>query len=96
LFATVEYKNLSKYEFTEKQLTPTESFTRVQWAMWIAMMIPWLRNGRHLNNLQKLSDSLNPDQIFYALKSNSLQPVLEIISGQGCGFQANNMPEMEK
>ena len=49
-----------------------------------------------VSNIHQLHDSLNPDQIFFALKSNSLTPVLETISKQGCGFEANNVSELEK
>ena len=49
-----------------------------------------------LSNINRLYGSLNPDQIFFALKSNSLTPVLETISRHGGGFEANNISEFEK
>ena len=49
-----------------------------------------------VSNIHQLHDSLNPDQICFALKSNSLAPVLETISKHGCGFEANNVSELEK
>jgi len=49
-----------------------------------------------VSNIHQLHYSLNPDQIFFALKSNSLAPVLETISWHGCGFEANNISELEK
>jgi len=49
-----------------------------------------------VSNINHLNASLNPAQIFFALKSNSLIPVLETISRHGCGFEANNVPELEK
>jgi len=49
-----------------------------------------------VSNIHQLYDSINPDQIFFALKSNSLPPVLETISRHGCGFEANNVSELEK
>jgi ornithine decarboxylase len=49
-----------------------------------------------LVNIKQLNDSLNPDQIFFALKSNSLTPILETISEHGCGFETNNIFEFEK
>jgi len=49
-----------------------------------------------LCNINRLRDSINPDQISFALKSNSLSPVLEAISRHGCGFEANNLTEYEK
>ena len=49
-----------------------------------------------LVNINRLYDSLNPDQIFFALKSNSLPPILKTISEHGCGFEANNIFEFEK
>jgi len=47
-------------------------------------------------NIHRLKGSLNPNKIFFALKSNSLTPVLKTISIHGCGFEANNVPELEK
>ncbi len=49
-----------------------------------------------VSNIHQLYKFLNPDQIFFALKSNSLKPILESISKNGCGFEANNVPELEK
>jgi len=49
-----------------------------------------------VSNIHKLYDSISPDQIFFALKSNCLPPVLETISRHRCGFEANNACEMEK
>jgi len=49
-----------------------------------------------VSNIHLIHNSLNPDQIFFALKSNSLTPVLETISRHGCGFEANNVSELEK
>jgi len=49
-----------------------------------------------ISNIYQLHDSLNSDYIFFALKSNSLTPVLETISRHGCGFEANNVSELEK
>jgi ornithine decarboxylase len=49
-----------------------------------------------LVNINRLYDSLNPDQIFFALKSNSLPPILKTISEHGCGFEINNIFEFEK
>lgn len=48
------------------------------------------------SNISKIKKELNPDQLFFALKSNSLKPVLETIAGQGCNFEANNVPELDK
>jgi ornithine decarboxylase len=48
------------------------------------------------SNIHQLSESLTPDKIFFALKSNSLAPVLETIASHGCGFEANNVSEYNK
>lgn len=53
-----------------------------------------LDNIKH--KIDCLVDSLNPDQVFYALKSNSLPPVLKTIATLGCGFEVNNVAEYEK
>ena len=49
-----------------------------------------------ISNINQLQASLNPDKIFFALKSNSLPPVLNVIAKHGCGFEANNVAELEK
>lgn len=51
------------------------------------------RIGMKLDILRK---ALEPDDVYYAVKCNSLPPVLATLAGKGCGFEANNMAEMEK
>jgi ornithine decarboxylase len=43
-----------------------------------------------------IKDSIQPDNLYYAVKCNSLPPILEAIASDGCGFEANNMAEVEK
>ena len=46
--------------------------------------------------IRYLYESLNADQIFFALKSNSLPQILEAIASCECGFEANNFNELKK
>ncbi|MFO7884381.1 MAG: hypothetical protein R6U68_06135 [Desulfobacteraceae bacterium] len=46
--------------------------------------------------IQRINEALGPDQIFYAVKSNSLPEVLATIAEQGCGFEVNNAGELRK
>ena len=46
--------------------------------------------------LQMLRDALSPDQVYYAVKCNSLPPILSTLAEAGCGFEANNAEELEK
>jgi ornithine decarboxylase len=46
--------------------------------------------------LTMLRETLSPDQVFYAVKCNSLPPILSTLAVSGCGFEANNNEELEK
>jgi len=43
-----------------------------------------------------IRDRIQPDHLYYAVKCNSLPPILEAIASNGCGFEVNNMAEVEK
>jgi len=46
--------------------------------------------------LDLFRNSLQPEQLYYAVKCNSLPAVLATLAGKGCGFEANNRAELEK
>jgi ornithine decarboxylase len=46
--------------------------------------------------LTMLWEALSPDQVYYAVKCNSLPPILSTLTAAGCGFEANNIEELEK
>ncbi|HIJ57971.1 MAG TPA: hypothetical protein HPQ03_17880 [Deltaproteobacteria bacterium] len=46
--------------------------------------------------LTMLRDALSPDQVYYAVKCNSLPPILSTLEAAGCGFEANNADELKK
>lgn len=48
------------------------------------------------SKIDNLNHYVRPDRTFYALKSNSLSPVLSVIAAKGCGFEVNNVTEMNK
>lgn len=48
------------------------------------------------NNVKTLKNSLDLENIFYAVKCNSLPMVLQTLHEAGCGFEVNNMAEFNK
>lgn len=52
--------------------------------------------NRICSKIDLLNVHIHPDKTFYALKSNSLQRILERIAINGCGFEANNTSELDK
>jgi ornithine decarboxylase len=46
--------------------------------------------------LRMLREALSPDQVYYAVKCNSLPPILSTLAASGCGFEANNTDELNK
>ena len=44
----------------------------------------------------KIKELINPLQIFYALKANSLPEIIKTVSESGCGFEINNLAEYER
>jgi ornithine decarboxylase len=46
--------------------------------------------------LRMLREALSPDQVYYAVKCNSLPPILSTLAASGCGFEANNADELNK
>ena len=46
--------------------------------------------------IELVRKTINPDKIFYAIKSNSIPKILETISDEGLGFEINNTGELEK
>jgi ornithine decarboxylase len=51
---------------------------------------------RVASRLDLLRDALQPEQVYYAVKCNSLPPVLAALAAMGCGFEANNRAELDK
>lgn len=51
---------------------------------------------RIATKLDMLREAIGPEQVYYAVKCNSLPPILATLAGKGCGFEANNRTEMEK
>ena len=47
-------------------------------------------------NIQRLKAAIKPDRLMYAVKSNSLQPVLETVATQECAFEVNTRGEWKK
>ena len=48
------------------------------------------------NKLTSIKKLLNPDNIYYAVKCNSLPHILKTLQDGGCSFEVNNMAEVEK
>ncbi len=65
--------------------------------------IKLLKTPFFLYNLDKIRSKVDavheyigPDRLFYAVKCSSLPGLLETFKAKGCGFEVNNMGEMEK
>jgi ornithine decarboxylase len=58
---------------------------------WFLHDLDWVSS-----KIDLLNRFLGPDKIFFALKCNSLPPVLDTIAKSGCGFEVNNAAELQK
>lgn len=48
------------------------------------------------SNINRVKSNINPDKLFYAVKANSLPEVLSTAAKEDCGFEINNMGELER
>jgi ornithine decarboxylase len=46
--------------------------------------------------IRQVRHYIKPNQIYFAIKCNSLPPILETVASSGCGFEVNNSAELKK
>lgn len=51
---------------------------------------------RIAQNVRALQTTLGPDALYYAVKCNSLRPVLQAVKDAGGGFEVNNLAELDQ